>query len=403
MRSDRFALFGGRPAFADPLHVGAPNLCDRSRFYERLDRVFDSGRLTNRGPMVREFETAIAERSGVDHCVAMCNATTALEIGARALGLSGEVLVPAFTFVATAHALTWQGIQPVFCDIDPETHLIDPVDAERRITSRTTGILAVHLWGRPAPVEALRDLAERNGLRLMYDAAHAFGCSHKGRPLASYGDLAVYSFHATKALGTAEGGAVVTDDPVLASSVRDMQNFGFRKTDHVAALGINGKMSELSAAMGLTALEQFDGWTAVNAMHHLAYREGLAGVPGVIIREERTDDDRNHQYVIVDVDRERAGLSRDTLVDLLQAENVLARRYFHPGCHRMEPYASRPWAAREELPVTESVCGKVMVLPTGTAVTVADIAVVCDLIRDAVAASDEIGERVRPQTGKVAP
>jgi len=272
----RLAILGGRPHFPRPLHVGAPNIGDRERLLQRIGTILDTRRLSNFGPNVRLFEDMVAARAQVKHCVAMCNGTVALEIGARALGLAGEVIVPAFTFVATAHALAWQGIRPVFCDIDPVTHLIDPQKAEALITPRTTGILAVHLWGRPAPVDALQEIADRHGIRLMFDAAHAFGCSHGQRMVGGFGDLEVFSFHATKFLNSAEGGAIVTNDDELARRARLMSNFGFTGLDRVEALGVNGKMNELSAAVGLNSFESMEEWLAVNRRNMDAWREALA-------------------------------------------------------------------------------------------------------------------------------
>jgi len=331
------AIFGNKPAFAEPKHVGAPNIGDRAALMQRIETILDNRRLSNRGPMVREFEKCVAEIAGVKHCIAMCNGTAALEIGARALDLSGEVIVPSFTFVATAHALKWQGLQPVFCDVDPETHSLDPDCVEALITPRTSGILAVHLWGRPAAVDQLQAIADRHNLRLMFDAAHAFGSSVGDRNIGSFGDLEIFSFHATKFLNTAEGGAVVTNDDALAERVRLMQNFGFVGQDQVIALGINGKMNEMSAAMGLTSLESMSKFLAVARRNHAAWQTEIAGIDGLQMKTWGPDVATNQQYIVVEVTAERAGLSRDEILAALRAENVLARRYFYPGCHRMAP------------------------------------------------------------------
>ncbi|UXI66394.1 DegT/DnrJ/EryC1/StrS family aminotransferase [Tahibacter amnicola] len=200
------AIHGAAPAFGEPLHVGRPNLGDRNVLIQRMITMLDNKWLTNNGPMVQELEANIAAHLDVGHCVAMCNGTVALEIAIRALGLSGEVIIPSFTFVATAHALHWQEITPVFADIDPETHNLDPVAVERMITPRTTGIIGVHLWGRAAPHEALQAIADEHHLKLMYDAAHAFGAGYKGRRLGGLGACEVLSFHATKFFNTGEGG-----------------------------------------------------------------------------------------------------------------------------------------------------------------------------------------------------
>ena len=383
-------LLGGAPAFTEPRHVGAPNLGDRAALMQRIEAMYDSRRLSNRGPMVCEFEQRIARIAGVKHAVAMCNATVALEIGARALNLTGEVIVPSFTFVATAHALTWQGLQPVFCDIDPDTHSIDPARVEALITPRTSGILAVHLWGRPAEVEALQTIADRHGLRLMYDAAHAFGSRLGQRPVGGFGDLEVFSFHATKFLNSGEGGAVVTNDDALAERVRLMQNFGFVGKDQVVALGVNGKMNEMAAAMGLTSLESMDSFLAVARRNHAAWQDQLAGIDGLTLKTWGPGISTNLQYIVVEVDPAVTGLDRDDLVVALHAENVLARRYFYPGCHRMEPYRSTAPAAGYRLPHTERVCARVLVLPTGTAVSTTDIAAMGDLLRQLISQGPEI-------------
>lgn len=227
---DQLAIFGGVPAFEESLHVGRPNIGKRERLLERINEMLDRRWLTNNSPFVRQFEQRIAEMLGVKHCVAMCNATVALEIAIRAAGLSGEVIVPSFTFIATAHALQWQEITPVFCDIDPHTHNLDPRRVEQMITPRTTGIIGVHVWGRACDVEALTDIAQCHHLKLLFDAAHAFGCSYKGRMIGNFGDVEVFSFHATKFFNTFEGGAVVTNDDDLANKIRLMKNFGFAGT-----------------------------------------------------------------------------------------------------------------------------------------------------------------------------
>jgi len=207
------AINGAAPAFADTLHVGRPNIGDREAFLTLMGDMFDRRRLSNNGPLLQEFESRVARRLGVRNCVAMCNGTIALEIAIRALGLTGEVIVPSYTFVATAHALHWQGLTPVFADIDPSTHNLDPDAVRRMITPRTSGIIGVHLWGRGAPVAALQEVADENGLQLMFDAAHAFDCSFQGKMIGGFGRAEVLSFHATKFFNTFEAGAIVTDDP----------------------------------------------------------------------------------------------------------------------------------------------------------------------------------------------
>jgi dTDP-4-amino-4,6-dideoxygalactose transaminase len=389
-----FAILGGAPAFADPMHVGRPNIGDRDRLMERIAGVIDGRWLTNDGPLVHELEEAVAEVLGVPHCVAMCNGTVALEIAIRAAGLTGEVIVSPFTFVATAHALQWQEITPVFCDVDPGTHNIDPARVEELITSRTTGMLAVHLWGRPAPVEELTEIAARHDLRLLFDAAHAFGCSHRGRMIGGFGTAEVLSFHATKVVNSFEGGAIVTADDDFAEVARLMRNHGFADYDEVSHVGTNGKMSEVSAAMGITSLESRDEFVAANRRNHDAYRAGLADVEGVELIAYDEAELCNWQYAVIEVD-ESAALSRDDLQRVLWAENVLARRYFYPGCHRMEPYRTLFPDAGERLPQTERLAERVLVLPTGTAMDPTGVAIVADLIRRAMRAAPELTRGLR--------
>lgn len=388
------AILGGTPAFVEPLHVGRPNIGDRQRLIARINDLLDRRWLTNDGPYVREFEQAVAARLGVRHCIAMSNGTVALEIAIRGLGLSGEVIVPSYTFVATAHALQWQEITPVFCDIDPVSHTIDPRQVERLITPRTSGVIGVHLWGRPCDTTALESVARRRNLTLMYDASHAFGCSHDGRMIGSFGRAEVFSFHATKMLNTFEGGAIVTNDDVLAGRVKLMRNFGFAGFDNVIYLGTNGKMSEVSAAMGLTGLESMDDFIAVNRRNYLRYVEEFQDIPGIRIFSHDESEKRNFQYVVAEVDESESACSRDLLIQALHAENVIARRYFYPGCHRMEPYRSYFPHAGLLLPETERVAARVIVLPTGTAVSPDDVATICGIIRCAARHGRELTERL---------
>jgi dTDP-4-amino-4,6-dideoxygalactose transaminase len=394
------ALFTGRPAFRDELHVGRPNLGDRAAFLARANAMFDRRWLSNDGPLVREFEQRIAAHAGVKHCVAMCNATVALEIATRALDLKGEVIVPAYTFVATAHALQWQKITPVFADLDPATHNIDAGKIERLITPRTSAIIGVHVWGRACDTEAIEAIARKRGLKVMYDAAHAFGCTHRGKPVGGFGACEVFSFHATKFLNSFEGGAVVTDDDTLAEKMRLMRNFGFAGLDRVIYLGVNGKMTEICAAMGLTSLDAMDHIIALNRRNHEAYQAGLAGLPGVSLISYDPAEKHNYHYVVVEVDPNVAPLDRDDLVAVLRAENVLARKYFWPGCHRMEPYRSLQPNAALLLPATECIAARVLVLPTGETVTPMIVAAICAIIRLAFTRPDEVRRHCQAASGR---
>ncbi|MCB8921330.1 MAG: aminotransferase class I/II-fold pyridoxal phosphate-dependent enzyme [Ardenticatenaceae bacterium] len=378
------AVFGGQPAFDEPLHVGRPNIGSRRQFFQQIEDILDRRQLSNDGPYVQSFERELSQLTGVKHCVAVSNATVGLEIAIRALGLTGEVIAPSMTFVATAHALQWLGITPVFCDIDPQTMNLDPTQVEVLITPQTSGIVGVHLWGRPCATEALADIARRHNLKLLYDAAHAVGCSYKGQMIGNFGDAEVFSFHATKVCNALEGGIIATHDDALAGRLRRMRNFGFMSTDNVVEEGTNGKMNEISAAMGLTSLAKLDSFIAENYFNYKTYERDLADIPGVTLTLYNEGEKNNYHYIVLQVDEKQTGISRDQLILLLFAENVLARRYFYPGCHRMEPYRTLQPDAGLRLPYTESLVERTLCLPTGTAVSPTDIQKICQIIRFAV-------------------
>ncbi len=347
---------------------------------EYANEIFDRGWLSNNGPLVQQLEQEIAQHHQVKHCVAMCNGTVALEIAIRALGMSGEVIIPSYTFIATAHALNWQGITPVFADIDSDTHCLDPDAVRKMITPRTTGIIGVHLWGNPAPVNELQAIADAHQLALMFDAAHAFGCSHKGTMIGNFGQCEVLSFHATKFFNTFEGGAVLTNDDELAEKMRLMRNFGFAGMDNVIHPGTNGKMVEIAAAMGLVNLESLAQVIEANRRNYHTYKEHLDDIPGIKLKQFNEQENNNYQYVVIEVE-ESCSCTRDEVIEALHAENILARRYFWPGCHNMSPYKESNPGAKQQLPVTQQVADRVVVLPTGTAIDQKAINTITSVIR----------------------
>lgn len=361
--------------------IGRPNIGDKASFYRRLDHMFDQRWLTNDGEYVRELERKLSNYLDVKHCIAMCNGTIALELAIRASGMSGKVLVPSMTFVASAHALKWQQITPVFTDIDPNTYNICPDAVSRMIDSDTTGIVGVHLYGRPCNIDALTEIAQSNNLQLIFDAAHAFGASYKGQKIGGHGNCEVFSFHATKVFNTFEGGAVTTNDDDLAAKLRLMRNFGFEGEDKVSYIGTNGKMAEVNAAMGLTNLEEIDHFIDINRVNYQRYKVELETVHGIDLISYNHNELNNYQYVIINVDSSQCGFSRDELKRYLSNNGVNARRYFYPGCHRMEPYRSLYPNAAETLPNTESFSLRMLALPTGTQINAAEVSKVCDLIR----------------------
>ena len=385
------AVLGGEPAFAEPLHVGRPNIGDRGAILRGIEEALDTRWLSNGGAKLEAFEARLSERLDGLHCVATCNGTLALQIALRALGVAGEVVLPSLTFVATAHAVAWERLTPVFADVEPGTLCMGPEQAAAKLGPDTGALLGVHLWGRCADVGGLERLGREQGVPLIFDAAHTLGSVREGRPLSGYGDAAILSFHATKIANTFEGGAIVTRSAELAQRAATMRNFGFVDEDEVVGIGTNAKLSEVGAAMGLASLASLDDFLAVSRRNYAAYGAALRDIPGVRLLAFEPPESANCHHVTIDVDADAAGLDRDDLRATLVAENVLARRYFHPGCHRTAPYADDSPPA---LPVTERVLGRCLSLPTGTSVASADIELVGEIVRHAVDGSDAVRRRL---------
>ena len=357
------------------LHVGRPNLGSEELFLALVDEIFTSRQLTNDGPLVKLFEARLSRFLQVEHVVAVANATLGLEILVHALNMTKDVIVPSFTFIATPNAVSWCGGRPVFADAAPGSFVVDPYHVEDLITSRTSGIIGVHTFGQPCDVKALGNIAERYNVPLIFDAAHALGCTHNGQRLGGSGDAEVFSFHATKVINSFEGGAITTNDPNLATTCRQMRNFGITGYGQTANLGINAKMSEVHAAMGIVSLEKYDEIVRHNQAVWRMYRQGLDDVDGVYLIPHHPDEQTNYHYVVLEVKE-----GRDTLWEYLHAHDILARRYFHPGCHRLVPYAlSNPDLS---LPRTEVLCDHLLCLPTGQDVTARDVERVCEVIKE---------------------
>lgn len=377
---DDLRIFGGPPLFAAPVHVGHPNLLRKDILERRLSSVLTSGQLTNHGPQVRQLEERLAEILGVRNAVAVCNATTGLQILARALNLRGEIIMPSFTFIATAHAMEWIGLIPVFADIDPDTHTLSPSSVRQCLTNRTTAILGVHVWGNLCETESLQALADEFGIPLIFDACHAFGCSKQGRFAGQFGQAEVFSLHATKLVHSLEGGVITTNDDTLAARCRRLRNFGITGLTEVSDIGINGKMHELSAAAGLHSLEDLPEIMAVNARNRRLWQSEAGSIPGVSLQPVPVGQSSNHQYVVCRIDATEFGLTRDQLITILRAEGLFARSYFVPGCHRSFPYREST-ELRTWLTVTELILNDVLQLPTGLSIEPSTIAQAGELLR----------------------
>lgn len=389
------AAFGAAPLFAAPRHVNRPMAPDRAAFDALLDEAWERRWFTNDGPLVQQLEQQLAQMLEVPHCVLTCNATIALSLVLQALGVTGEVILPSYTFISTAHVLEMAGLTPVFCEVGADMTL-DPEACAALLSPRTGAVVPTHVWGRPCAIGALQDLCDRAGVPLVFDAAHGFGSRHDGQRLGRFGRAEIFSLHATKAFHACEGGLITTCDAELAARLRLMRNFGFSGSDRVDCAGTNAKMSELHAAMGLANLAIWPQTCAAARAVHAGYRRGLAGLPGLTLQVPPEAEDNNGHYVIAEIAPEVFGLSRDRLCELLAAENVLARRYFFPGGHLSPPYLARSRAAGLRLPRTEALCARVLVLPGGAAMAPEDVARICALIRFIAARAGEIAAAPPP-------
>jgi len=388
------------PVFSEAKHVGRPVVLAPENFMRRVQGVVDRGWLTNNGPEVQEFEQRVAAHLGVRHCIATCNGTVALSLTAQCLQLRGEIIVPSFTFIATPHAFASIGLTPRFADVDPDTGCIDVDSVRSLIGPQTTAIACVHLWGRTCEVEKVKQLGDDHQLRLFFDAYHAFGGTRNGVYVSGLGEAETFSFHATKYINAAEGGAVTTNSDVLAARLRAARNFGFTGVDQVEHLGINAKMNELSAAMGNASLDTYTRRLTINEQNFGSYQQHLAGIAGLEMVKFPQAEVNNYQYVVVKIDSASFGCDRDQLLTTLVQHNILARRYFYPGCHRAEPYAS---AMHSPLPNTDSLSNQVLSLPTGPDICEEDVVKICKVIRisQQISASENLQSTPAPFSFKV--
>ena len=375
------ARIGTPMPFDERIYVTRPLLPPLSSVMARLEEVWATQQLTNIGQQHERLEAALRDHLGVRQLSLFTNGTVALITAIRALGLTGDVLTTPFTFPATPHALSWSGITPVFCDVDPVTLNIDPAAVECAVTSRTSGILAVHVYGKPCDVDGLASIADRHRLRIIYDAAHAFGTRIDGRGIGTFGDLTMFSFHATKLFHTAEGGALACGDASLKARIDDLRNFGIHGPDAVQAIGLNGKMSELQAALGLCVLEGVAEELAQRRRLLARYREHVAGIDGLTwLHGLRGDADTSCQYGVVRVDAARFGCSRDTLHRELQAYNVFTRKYFSPLCSHYDCYRDLPSASALNLPVATRAVQEVLCLPLYGGLAESDVDRICEMM-----------------------
>lgn len=367
-----------------PVYVTRPHLPPLEDFVPYLEKIWDNQILTNGGPFHQQLEQALCEYLGVEHLALFANGTLALVTALQALRVTGEVITTPYSFVATAHSLLWNGIKPVFVDIDPDTLNLDPAKIEAAITPQTTAIMPVHCYGRPCDVAAIQRIADNYNLRVIYDAAHAFGVRDGGGSVLRHGDLSVLSFHATKVFNTFEGGAIVCPDARTKQRIDHLKNFGFVDETTVVAPGINGKMNEVNAAFGLLQLQSVAEAIAQRSQVARHYTEALSNVAGLRCvrpwsRQGQEQALENHSYFPVLVGPGYP-LSRDALYDRLKAHGVHARRYFYPLISDFPMYRALPSAGRDRLPVAAQAAEQVLCLPIYPTLTIQDQRRVIDLI-----------------------
>jgi dTDP-4-amino-4,6-dideoxygalactose transaminase len=367
--------------FTEPIYVTRPILPSLKDFSERLREIWASQWLTNNGPQHNLLEKRLREVLNVPYLSLFNNGTIALIVACQSLRLTGDVITTPFTFPATPHVLTWNGIRPVFCDIDPLTMNIDAEKIESMITPQTTGILAVHVFGMPCDMSTIQEIADRYGLRVVYDAAHAFGVEIDNRGIGTFGDISMFSFHATKLFHTAEGGALTFNDGKLKPHIDLLKNFGIKNEEEIVMPGINGKMNEIQAALGLVMLEIIEEERQKRMILAGVYRECLKDIEGLTLPDEVKGVKNSYQYFVIRIYERKFGCSRDVVYEHLKKYNVFARKYFYPLCSDYTCYKDLPSSREENLPVARKIVSEVLCLPFYGALSVADVERICKILK----------------------
>ncbi len=362
--------------------VTKPFIPPLEEFTPYLEKIWASGQLTNNGPFHQQFEKELAEYLGVKYISLFANGTLALVTALQALRITGEVITTPYSFVATTHALWWNNIKPVFVDIEPEYCNLDPERIEAAITPQTTAIMPVHVYGNPCDVVRIKEIADNYGLKIIYDACHTFGVTVNNEPVLNFGDLSVMSFHATKVYNTFEGGAIISHDEKTKGHIDDLKNFGFRGETNVVAPGINAKMNEVQAAMGLLQLKHIDQNIEKRCQITLQYREMLSGIPGIRFMEDMPGVRHCYPYFPVFADADQYGMSRDELYEKLKAGNIYGRRYFYPLISQFPTYRGLESAMPGKLPLAERITEQVICLPLYPELKLKTVELICHLIKE---------------------
>ena len=390
------AILGASPASDRLLNIVRPVLPPLSSFADDFQSALTSGQVTNNSRFVVEFEQRLAAYLGVKHALPFVNGEAALTIMLNVDGLEGELIVPSYTFSGTVHAAIWNNLTPVFADIDRRTWTIDPASVEARIGRKTAGILAAPVYGNACDNDALQAIADRHGIPLYYDSASGFGCTYKGRKLGGFGRAEIFSFHATKVFATMEGGALTTNDDRVAEHSRQLRSFGQAGLVDCASAGINGKMMEVAALVGMRALDTFDQVIAHRSRIAAEYVLRLARIPGVTVQHVPEGNLSTRLYMGFTVDEKAFGLNADEVTESLKAENIVARRFLDPPVHRMSYYRSR--FGNVSLPVTDAVASTAVALPLYTDMTMAEVQIITGALADVQRHAAAIRGRVTAQS-----
>jgi dTDP-4-amino-4,6-dideoxygalactose transaminase len=362
MLDDVPAIHGGRPVFSQRFRFNQPVLPPLPAVMQNYSAAYASGLITN-AAVVGRLEAAAAEHLHANHCIAVSSCTSGLTMVVRALGLTGEMIIPSFTFFATAHAVRWNGLRLVFADCDPDTWNVDPVDVERRINNRTSAILAVHLYGNPCDIEGLTQLATRHRLKLIFDAAHSFGSQYRGRSIGQFGDAEIFSMSPTKLLVAGEGGLIATNDASLALVLRAMRNYGDTGDYDPQWLGMNARLSEFNAALALAGISMTDAKVRRRNQIAQMYTKLLSSLPGLGFQRVHAQDVSTYKDYSIHISAETFGLPRDELAAALSAENIETKKYFYPPLHRQRLYKAFYDPTRDNLSHTDFVADGILSLP----------------------------------------
>lgn len=364
-----------------PIYVTQPVLPDLQEFIPYLEQIWESKILTNNGPFHQQLEKELCEFLGVPYISLFANGTLALVTALQVLRITGEVITTPYSFVATTHSLWWNNIKPVFVDIEPGFCNLDPEKIEAAITPKTTAILPVHVYGNPCKVDRIQEIADIYGLKIIYDAAHAFGVNFNGQSICNYGDLSILSFHATKVFNTMEGGAIICHDAATKKRIDYLKNFGFAGETKVMAPGINSKMNEMQAALGLLQLKHYRENIEKRKIITDTYRKGLNGVKGILFLPEPENTQSNFAYFPIFVDEKNYGLSRDQLYDKLKQNGIYGRRYFYPLISEFSMYKGLDSANPQNLKVAERIAEQVICLPIYPELNLDKIQQITELIK----------------------